>query len=1757
MKKGKLLALSQRGEVCRQRRNCLFVLAMRRRYEHMRTVLKESQTTQDDAYKEEKISESIKQGDKQTRNKERENILNYYDENKNVIKTTNYILREHLSRFIYINQRNCFYNYFYNAFPSVLNNYLRQVKRGREKTALGDISTKNGGKVAEAGADYHAASISCTSPNDAFAPSSNEEAKRTLGILQYYNAHTKHEMEEDNFVDFISQKVNCLNNAQEFLRSINDNVNWRSIRMKSAHLKKLEGIFHNIMERTNDTNDVNKKVEILLYLSNVCNENAFPKIHEGVKKRIQEIYEHIKKKNKKGVDELYILFLLYKQFLSSKSEKYANMNVETYLSEEISFYNYLKNENINMCLLSLIYRDLSFLKNDQVKYVLMNLAFSKMKDSIFFSKAAELQGSNNHGGSKNPSVLDPARGANAHTNLVLPFFTNTLLRNNFLQFLQNDYISSPHTTVNYTTRLNPTNVNNYIFYNLLISIVQLKESQAKWNDAIMKKKMQLFLCIDKSNTPVNQLWEMKNYSNHMNDFILNNVLFFTSHFVKHKINFAPNMYLYILNVYCDLFDTMKGLELYAGIKKKKNLLSDSKQIVNYVINEIYKQINLYTLKEFVALCAMIDKLPPSFTFELKNDADHLRLKMNNTFYKHGKGEKAETALKEEGSAHLRRILYVPYCQAGRKTTERATGQEIAAEGEEGPILDQHTGATLGKHEMDSPYQTKESRTDKKNSPNYVNAPSAALSNGVSHLGKPAEEPLTSRHVNTKAKKKSTIINKRDFTILIALSLFNEINDEFIVHIKQKEGIPASAVNMTKSDDAMFEHIYKNHYEAFLRNSDLYINHVQKNYDQDTAEQLLNYFILFTHISQLDVSDLCVLMNIMKEINKLQPFVDFFIAKRVEELLMEKGIGGGEQSRSHLESEKKGKNYHFTDSYLDDYISRISDRAKTHHEGPVASVQRHNESITQWKNHFDDMNLNTHSMYTANFEKYYHNYDMCSSVLNLFLLVDPTSYTNRAIAKFLPYVSLNQIDIFKINLDHFLIRGGREKGQESRTFSVTPLTTREDEDGIGGLSNFVATQGGSGNWISNCEQEKSLIKNFTFPNDRDTISSSGNPFLEEAMNSAIQWDHNNLAYGGQHPLEHEIIYKIIEARLKYNVEVKNYLSKRENENNEEIKNFLENELLSLNQIANMLNCICSINDDEKYMKLVTLALKDIILSKHEIVDIKTFRLITKILINIRNVYQNIFFPSEYSYLNMLTKNYVQVMQNFFHFFNLLDYFQALQIFTKYNLAGKYLNHLISLNDELNKVNIKNVNVHLVHLVLYFYNKLNYVNEKFISNILHKYAYSIVQQINTINLDVVENLIKTNDLLLSLCVRNKDIIQLNYLLLQRYGNFSRQFKIEDNDDVDESGVATSPSEQNSVAQIEEGESRKVDIFSKQFSSNDEGTNAHTNGRTGQAAFMKPSENKKREVLVENPSISSVTFQQQYNSLPTAHEQEEDGRFSLNNNHPSEGTYTHGAYPIGHCPQAPFAPEQRNGKDVTTNTLVTHTCHLPLKHKIKIIYFLCKFHHYNDLVKSYYMQLISECLQNTSALLNEEDYCKLYEIYVHVILNFYFLSFNKSNKYINFVLSNLPCYYWYKKEEEKLNMFVSSKEFSDIQHILKLLNIDFLAPTLTEIYFIHFFNDVKKTNHALAIPESVLHLYKTYNLLIDDVRNKSVSLLCVPEEHVLRDEHGNNKNLIKDSHYVYENIKKTYPTSLIFLSEWKTLNVEEKCDYVLRAIHSSLNV
>lgn len=541
MKKTNML-LPKRSEAIIIKKSKLFFLSTKR-YETTNISIQKnddniniSVETKEDIKNDNFISNNKNDGNAK-RNIENDYLVKYHDENKNLIKTTNYILKIHLRDNIFVNQKNNFYNYFYNSYPFIINNYISQVKENY--LSLNDIENENNRNK---------------KLNDTPKQKSNYEIEKLLHTFLYYNKDTKNSLEDENFLNIINNKMSNLSNASELLKWLNKNVHLTilktgknkneelSNKIISKEKTKLYGkfskLFQNIINNINDTNDMNKKIEILLYLINICNKNIFPQIYEQAKTCLEGIYEKIKvnqKKNpKKGIEQQYIMFLLYKNFLSKNVEKYINMELKKYLTEEISFYNYLKNENINICLLSLIYRDLSFINNYEIKYVLMNLAFSKIKTADMFveinnsynaiTSIKNLQSYTKLNGDNNryaPILNNFKEGKNNITqknkknNLFisdsyLSFFSNTLLKNNFYTFLKNDYIYFDATNkFNSQTDINNTNINNYVFYNLLVAIIQLKEAHLKLCDNMQIKKMKFFLENEKNTALLNFIFKIK------------------------------------------------------------------------------------------------------------------------------------------------------------------------------------------------------------------------------------------------------------------------------------------------------------------------------------------------------------------------------------------------------------------------------------------------------------------------------------------------------------------------------------------------------------------------------------------------------------------------------------------------------------------------------------------------------------------------------------------------------------------------------------------------------------------------------------------------------------------------------------------------------------------------------------------------------------------------------------------------------------------------------------------------------------------------------------------------------------------------------------------------------------------------------------------------------------------------------------------------------------------------------------------------
>ncbi|SBS87693.1 conserved Plasmodium protein, unknown function [Plasmodium malariae] len=1803
--------IPRRNGTIKKKRNC-FLLHSSRRCEHSRTAIKEG--ISDNTYKQiahDHKCESIEGNNPNRVSKIRKNIQNdilkYYDDNKNIIKTTGHILKEHLNDIVFINQKNNFYTYFYNSFPIFINKYVSHIKQILPFS--NDMNSKHNVEVE----GKENMNKSTQKYND------QREVNNLLFLLRYYNKYTKQEIEEENIFNFIKEKVNCLNNATEVLRSIKDslyimnmqNKNWtkhdKSVKNDCFNFKKMNEIFQIIINRINDTNDVYKKIELLLNLTNIC-DNTFcsPTIYEHIKKNILSIYEHLEKKTKKGVEEQYVMFLIYKNFLSSKSKKYLEMDVKYYFMDQLSFYNILQNENINICLLSLIYRDLSFLKNYQVKYVLMNLAFSKIKNSDFCSHldieggmdssvSISISGGDSSGSnSGNKSIPSSGYGKNFPLqnkhyvlhNSLLTFFSNTLLRNNFFSFLKNHYLNNFCNTINYATDVNMMNINNYVFYNMLISIVQLKETHTKCCELLQISKMKYFLQNKRNISLFHFMCKIKDDTKHLNDFIKNNIVFFTQFFVKQKMAFPTNTYLYILNVYCSFFRMLNNDENYAdGRKKKKNLLSDIKKIVNYLINEIYASINLFTLKEIVTLISLINELPKNYTFDLKNEFS-FDDKRNN-----GYTTKGHTA-----HFYLHNILDLNSegreANVGKKPSKSVEKMNLSpVQGNKNNEEVQYYHNVSNENKIKNNYYENEKsfEEEKKNDDDIFTdniyqqiggSKKKKEGNLAGHIDVIHMNPLSKS--NFKGKKNSMIINRHDFTILISRALFNDICEDFIFKIKKEEFFLIKQKYITSHVDTnnnIYEYIIEHHYNCFLNNSEFYIDQISKKYDILSIEQIINYFILFTYISELDVSQLYSLIKVMMTINKFHPFVDFFISKHIEGLLLKRWREQGKQEeqatyeRNIIYSTYDGIKYtqrEFTDTYLDDYIANIKEGNKENSFENLVKMDnfnhRENSDYTSEycpshsNKHFDEMNLNTHTMYASHFENCYYDYDDLTSTVNLFLALDPKTKTRDTIAKYLQtYVDYKNVNILKVDLSYFLLKSDQEKeDKRNRRYSEMCISSEQIVTLKNTLINGVPNE-----LLLHCENGNSL-----FGTVNETVDSEAGKNWHNgatAKRSSLE-EAEKIRAAREHPLHNDVIYNVVVDRLKYDINLKNYLLNIDyvNENKEEIKHFLEKEIISLNSITRLLNYVSILNDDGKYMKLLTLAIKDIILCRHEIVEVNTFRMLTTVLLSVKQFYQSIYISSEYSYLSMFIKYYVRAMGNFSPFFTIQDIFPIFQVFIKYDLTKNYLKYLIILNKELNKINIRNFNFYLVHIILYFYSKLKYINENFISNLLEVYVTSLHQYINNMNKEIIQNLIKTNELLISLSIKNKEIIHLNYLLIQKYGNYTSEFDTHSNSNVDDGLVKLYENEDKKKFLSEENVNKHIptatvlsgnsrDDFVNGFCENDK------RGQQMEYVNELDKQARKENSFIENSSIAyapsgySTSSNIHTDNISTEKRKRSTIESGVNAIHREEKkVYTHFVKQTIENKNADedytFLPDRVSSNDnasednITEINLATPKFELSLVHKLNIIYFLCKFHFYNDLIKNYYMQLINEFLNNKKNMnINDEDYCKLYEIYVHVIMNFYFLSFNKNNKYINYILTNLPCYYWYKREEEKLNLFTSSNEYNDIKNILKLLNINFLTPTLTEIYFIHFFNDVKKAKYFFDIPENVLHLYQKYNIVIDDIRNKSISILCIPEENVLRDESRDNNVLINDSYYIFENIKKTYTTSLLFLSE--VIKMKEK--------------
>ncbi|AFZ79548.1 hypothetical protein BEWA_023970 [Theileria equi strain WA] len=205
--------------------------------------------------------------------------------------------------------------------------------------------------------------------------------------------------------------------------------------------------------------------------------------------------------------------------------------------------------------------------------------------------------------------------------------------------------------------------------------------------------------------------------------------------------------------------------------------------------------------------------------------------------------------------------------------------------------------------------------------------------------------------------------------------------------------------------------------------------------------------------------------------------------------------------------------------------------------------------------------------------------------------------------------------------------------------------------------------------------------------------------------------------------------------------------------------------------------------------------------------------------------------------------------------------------------------------------------------------------------------------------------------------------------------------------------------------------------------------------------------------------------------------------------------------------------------------------------------------------FISVVEEFSASTKKIMTDANIClKIYEIYINRL---FANSANPSMRnpttdnvlnFVNKVMQEWPCYHWFKNEEKIHMQFKNSIDyitirvsfplvFHQIQESLEKLGMHSVESKITEVYFCHF----------------VLTL-----------ENSKIAMICVPDESLLTwlnaDEKNDNvTNQIGHSRVEFgdcsrriEHMRRSdWKVSIIYLSEWRKLNLEDRPTYLLKRI------
>ncbi|ORM41752.1 uncharacterized protein BXIN_2824 [Babesia sp. Xinjiang] len=228
------------------------------------------------------------------------------------------------------------------------------------------------------------------------------------------------------------------------------------------------------------------------------------------------------------------------------------------------------------------------------------------------------------------------------------------------------------------------------------------------------------------------------------------------------------------------------------------------------------------------------------------------------------------------------------------------------------------------------------------------------------------------------------------------------------------------------------------------------------------------------------------------------------------------------------------------------------------------------------------------------------------------------------------------------------------------------------------------------------------------------------------------------------------------------------------------------------------------------------------------------------------------------------------------------------------------------------------------------------------------------------------------------------------------------------------------------------------------------------------------------------------------------------------------------------------------------------LSLPVRVGLLHAIALFGTVNEHLETTFSALVEECGSATRKVgdavsfvtLDGEAYRKLYDTYISLLVAGSGSSGSKLVK-SDFLLEHLPCYHWFRYQDNLQSEFKASPHYTQLKSALRQLGLEDADSRITEAYFTHMVLDSPDCTSVLGSPKI---------------------LYCIPAKDELRwwtpkgdSTHNSTINRIESykhamgqSSRVIDHLQRSGWTVLpIFLREWDTLSADKRLHHLSKVL------